>query len=156
MDELPGLAPGAGCELLRGVTVVDLTTSIAGPYATMLLADLGATVVKVERCGGGDDARAWGPPFLDGQSLWFASVNRNKRSIALDLTRTEGRRVLDELIGAADVFVSNQPPRVQRKLGLDPPSVRARNPGIVFVAITGFGLEGERADFACYDLIAEG
>jgi crotonobetainyl-CoA:carnitine CoA-transferase CaiB-like acyl-CoA transferase len=156
MDALPALRPGAGDGLLADVVVVDLTTSIAGPYATMLLADLGATVVKVERPGGGDDARAWGPPFLEGQSLWFLSVNRNKRSLALDLVREQGRAVLEDLIARADVFVTNQPPRVQSKLGLDPPAVRRVNPGIVFVSITGFGLDGARADHACYDLIAEG
>ena len=156
MHDLPALRPGIGADLLADVRVVDLTTSIAGPYATMLLADLGATVVKVERPGGGDDARAWGPPFLDGQSLWFASVNRNKLSLALDLTRDEGRAVLGDLLAGADVFVTNQPPRVQRKLGLDPGAVHGRNPGVVFVSITGFGLDGARADHACYDLIAEG
>ena len=156
MHDLPALRPGIGADLLADVLVVDLTTSIAGPYATMLLADLGATVVKVERPGGGDDARAWGPPFLDGQSLWFASVNRNKLSLALDLTRDEGRAVLGDLLAGADVFVTNQPPRVQRKLGLDPGAVQGRNPGVVFVSITGFGLDGARADHACYDLIAEG
>ena len=78
-DALPTLACGRGFALLAGVRVLDLTTSIAGPYGAMMLADMGADVVKVERPGAGDDARAWGPPFLAGQSLWFLSVNRNKR-----------------------------------------------------------------------------
>ncbi len=156
MDALPAVRPREAPGPLSGTTVVDLTTSIAGPYATMLLADLGATVIKLERPGAGHDARAWGPPFLDGQSLWFLSVNRNKHSVALDVTGASGRAVLDDLVAKADVLVTNQPPRVQRKLGLDAASVRAQNPSLVFVAITGFGLTGERADRTCYDLIAEG
>jgi crotonobetainyl-CoA:carnitine CoA-transferase CaiB-like acyl-CoA transferase len=80
--------------------VLDLTTSIAGPYATMLLGDFGAEVVKVERPGGGDDARHWGPPFLNGESLWFLSVNRNKQSLALDYSRPEGHALLLELVAS--------------------------------------------------------
>ncbi|MCC7275748.1 MAG: CoA transferase [Alphaproteobacteria bacterium] len=155
VDALPP-APAASYGLLAGTRVLDLTTSVAGPYATMLLADLGADVVKVERPGSGDDSRAWGPPFLAGQSLWFASVNRNKRSIALDYARPDGHALLDRLIAVADVLVLNLLPRSQAKLGLDPDSVARRRPGIVFVAITGFGLKGARAEHACYDLIAEG
>ncbi|MGE0723607.1 MAG: CaiB/BaiF CoA transferase family protein [Alphaproteobacteria bacterium] len=155
VDDLPTLPSGPHA-LLAGIRVLDLTTSIAGPYATMLLADLGADVVKVERPGSGDDARAWGPPFLHDQALWFASVNRSKRSIALDYASAPGRTVLDRLIAASDVLILNLLPRSQRKLGLDPASVRRLRPDIVFVSITGFGLEGSRADHACYDLIAEG
>jgi crotonobetainyl-CoA:carnitine CoA-transferase CaiB-like acyl-CoA transferase len=142
--------------LLEGIRVLDLTTSIAGPYATMLLADMGAEVIKVERQGVGDDARGWGPPFLDGESLWFLSVNRNKQSIALDYTEAEGRSVLQDLVRHCDVVFLNQPPRVARKLGLDPDSLKTLKPDIVYVSITGFGLSGERADWTCYDLIAEG
>jgi crotonobetainyl-CoA:carnitine CoA-transferase CaiB-like acyl-CoA transferase len=156
LDELPLLETGAGFDLLRGVRILDLTTSIAGPFATMLLADLGAEVVKLERPGGGDDARAWGPPFLDGESLWFLSVNRNKRSIALDYSGPEGRAVLRDLVRQSDAIFLNQPPRAARKLGLDPDSIKAIKPDIVYASITGFGLNGERADWTCYDLIAEG
>lgn len=88
--------------------MLDLTTSIAGPYATLLLADYGADVVKIERPGSGDDARAWGPPFLDGDSLWFMSVNRNKRSVAVDYTVDPGRSLFEKLVSAADVVVLNQ------------------------------------------------
>ena len=153
--DLPRLATGAGFGFLSGVRVVDLTTSIAGPYATMLLSDFGAEVIKVERPAG-DDARQWGPPFLDGQALWFTSVNRNKKSVTLDLRDAEDRAALDRLIAGADVFVTNQPPDVQAKLGLDHDRVSALREDIVFTSITGFGLEGERADLTCYDLIAEG
>ncbi len=155
LHHLPPAPPGPGFDLLAGIKVLDLTTSIAGPYAGMLLGDMGADVVKVERPGG-DDARAWGPPFLQGESLWFLAVNRNKRSIVLDLNAGADAGTLRALVDKADVLLLNQPPRVMRKLGLDPAACHARNPGLVHVAITGFGLAGERADWACYDLIAEG
>src|SRR3954470_6491268 len=115
-DTLPVMPTGRGYALLDGVRVVDLTTSIAGPSSTMLLADMGAEVVKIERPTVGDDARAWGPPFLDGESLWFASVNRNKKSVALDFSAAEGLDVLHRLVRTADVVVVNFPPRVARKL----------------------------------------
>lgn len=153
---LPVVEPGQGFDFLRGVRVLDLTTSVAGPMATMLLADLGATVIKVERPGSGDDARAWGPPFLEGESLWFMSVNRNKLSVTLDYSVPKGRAVLGRLIGSCDVFIVNQPPALARRRGVDPETVRGENGRIVYVSITGFGLEGERADWTCYDLIAEG
>jgi crotonobetainyl-CoA:carnitine CoA-transferase CaiB-like acyl-CoA transferase len=160
MDDLPaqGLPRPAGRALgfLAGLRVLDLTTSVAGPYAAMLLGDLGADVAKMERPGGGDDARSWGPPYLDGESLWFLAVNRNKRSVVLDPASEEGAAVLRALAARADVFLTNQVPRVARKLGLDPESVRALRPDIVYVSITGFGLTGSRADWTCYDLIAEG
>ncbi len=156
MDALPRIAPGRGFTLLAGVTVVDLTTSIAGPYAGMLLGDMGADVIKVERRGAGDDGRAWGPPWLDGESLLFMSVNRNKKSVALDYAKPEGYAVLRDLVTRADVFLVNQLPRSAKKLGVDPKAIRAVKADIVYASITGFGLEGERADWACYDLIAEG
>ncbi|GJD53107.1 Acetyl-CoA:oxalate CoA-transferase [Methylobacterium crusticola] len=156
LDDLPPPPDGPGFDLLHGVRVLDLTTSVAGPFATMLLADMGAEVIKVERPGTGDDARAWGPPFLEGESLWFLSVNRNKRSLCLDYGGPEGRAVLHDLVRRCDVVVLNQPPRVAAKLGLDAPTLRALRPDLIYVSITGFGLSGERADWTCYDLIAEG
>jgi crotonobetainyl-CoA:carnitine CoA-transferase CaiB-like acyl-CoA transferase len=156
IDHLPRVRPGAGFKLLDGVRVVDLTSSIAGPFGAQLLADFGAEVVKIERRGNGDDSRAWGPPFLDGEALWYLSVNRNKRSLTLDYGKPEGAAVLRELIAKADVVILNQTPRVAAKLGLDVESVRKLRPDIVYVSITGFGLDGERADWPCYDLIAEG
>ena len=156
LDALPAPSSAAPVALLSGVRVVDLTTSIAGPYAAMLLADMGAEVVKIERPGAGDDSRAWGPPFLDGESLWFMSVNRNKRSVTLDYTGDAGRKVLHDLVRTADVVVVNLVARVQKKLGVDYESLAAVKPDLVHVSVTGFGLEGERKDFPCYDLIAEG
>ena len=141
---------------LAGAVVLDLTTSIAGPYATMLLADFGARVTKVERPGLGDDSRAWGPPFLDGESLWFLSVNRNKESVALDYTSAAGRTVFEALVRSVDVVVTNQPPNVQKKLGTDFETLKALNDHLIYTSITGFGLNGKRAAWTCYDLIAEG
>jgi crotonobetainyl-CoA:carnitine CoA-transferase CaiB-like acyl-CoA transferase len=142
--------------LLSGVRVLDLTTSIAAPYGTMLLADLGAEVLKVERPKTGDDSRAWGPPFLAGESLWYLSVNRNKKSVTLDYTTEAGRAVLYALVRVCDVVVTNSVRNVQKKLGIDQDSIKAMRPDIVFVSITGFGLTGDRADRTSYDLIAEG
>jgi crotonobetainyl-CoA:carnitine CoA-transferase CaiB-like acyl-CoA transferase len=156
MDHLPRMTPGAGWTFLQGVRVLDLTTSIAGPYATQLLSDFGADVIKVERPDGGDDSRAWGPPFLDGESLWFISVNRNKRSLAVDIAQPQGAALLRELIVKSDVLVLNQPPRVTRKLGIDADTVRRLRDDIIYVSITGYGLDGARADWPGYDLIAEG
>lgn len=153
---LPETAPGRGFDLLEGVRVLDLTTSVAGPFATLLLGDLGCEIVKVEHPTAGDDARAWGPPFLDGESLWFLSVNRNKNSLALDYAADEGRAVLRELVLKSDVVVVNRPPRSTAKLGIDAATLTALKPDLIYVSITGFGLTGERADLACYDLIAEG
>lgn len=154
--ELPLVDLGRGFDLLEGVRVLDLTTSIAGPYATMLLADMGADVIKVERPGQGDDTRSWGPPFLEGESLWFLSVNRNKRSISFDIRSEDGRRLLEELVAQSDVIVVNNPPGTAKKIGTDAATITAIKPDIIYVSITGFGLEGARSDWTCYDLIAEG
>lgn len=155
-DALPVKSMGQGFNLLEGVRVVDLTTSVAGPSATMLLADMGAEVLKIERPIGGDDARSWGPPFLDGESLWFLSVNRNKKSIALDYSKPEGLDILYRLVSHADIVVVNLSPRVARKLKVDPATLQQLYPSLIYVSITGFGLTGHRADWTCYDLIAEG
>ena len=155
LHDLP-LRSAPALDLLAGVKVLDLTTSIAGPYAGQLLADLGACVVKVERPGAGDDARAWGPPFLHGESLWFLSVNRGKQSVTLDVNAPQGQELLHRLVGDCDVVLVNLVARAQRKLGLDSASLRRRNPRLIHVSVSGFGLQGERADLPCYDLIAEG
>lgn len=153
---LAALDTGAGFDLLEGVRVLDLTSSIAGPYATMLLADMGADVIKVERPSGGDDTRAWGPPFLDGEALWFLSVNRNKRSVCLDYTTEAGLETLKRLVAICDVVVLNLLPKAAKKFGLDYDSLKTIKDDLIYVSITGFGLEGERSGWACYDLIAEG
>ena len=134
-----------------------MTEALAGPYCAMMLGDLGADVVKVERPGVGDQARKWGPPFLQGESAYFLSVNRNKRSIELDIKDAGDHRVLMALLEGADVFVSNNP-RMEslRRSGLDPEALRAANPRLVYAAISGYGHTGPKAGRGGYDVIAQG
>ncbi len=148
------LGGGAAAGPLAGTVVADFSRILAGPYATMLLADLGATVVKVE-APAGDDTRHWGPPWTeDDQSTYFLSVNRNKRSIVLDLAAAEDRERALRLVGRADVTVQNLRPASLRRLGLDYESVRATNPGLVYCSITGFG-SAAGAGLAGYDLVVQ-
>jgi crotonobetainyl-CoA:carnitine CoA-transferase CaiB-like acyl-CoA transferase len=153
---LPTLESTPRFALLDGIRVLDLTSSVAGPYATLLLADLGAEVAKIERPGTGDDVRAWGPPFLDGESLWYLSVNRNKASVVLDYATSDGYETLLSLVRAADVVVINLRPAVAERARVDYESLRAVRPDLVYCAITGFGLTGRRRDMVSYDLVAEG
>lgn len=153
---LPLRPPEQTDDLLCGVRVVDLTTSIAGPYGTQLLADLGADVIKVERPGSGDDSRQWGPPFLDGISLWYLTVNRNKRSFTLDYSADAGYELLRNLVRASDVVFTNHVPRVQRKLRIDHESLAQVRPDLIHVSVTGYGFGGAAADRPCYDIVAEG
>src|SRR6516162_3774065 len=104
---------------LEGITVLDLTRVLSGPYCTMLLGDMGARVIKIEQPAKGDDTRAWGPPFLDGESAYFLSVNRNKESVTLDFKHPEGRALLNRLVAKSDVVVENFRPGALAKLGLD-------------------------------------
>lgn len=156
MDSLPDEPNTPPFGMLSGIRVLDLTTSIAGPSASQLLGDFGADIVKIERPGLGDDARSWGPPFLDGESLWFVSVNRNKRSVTLDYGRQEGRAILLDLVKRADVVLVNMNQRTLDKLAITWSDLSAVKSDLIFVAITGFGSAGERSDLPCYDLIAEG
>ena len=112
-QQLPHVKAAQGFAHFEGIQVLDLSTSVAGPYATQLLADFGASVLKIEKPGTGDDARQWGPPFLNGASLWFLSVNRNKHSMALDISQPEGLEILLSLLETTDVLVLNMTPRVQ-------------------------------------------
>ena len=140
---------------LDGVLVADFSRVLAGPYATMLLADLGATVVKVERPGPGDDTRSWGPPFAaSGQSTYFESVNRNKRSIDLDLTDAGDLAVAHALAGRADVLVENYKPGGLERFGLDYAAVSEVNPSVVYCSISGFG-SGPGRDLPGYDLLVQ-
>ena len=135
---------------------MDATTSYAGPTASMYLADLGATVIKVERPGHGDDARSWGPPFVEGTSAWFASANRNKRRIVLDLARRTARaRAGGRLLGRADVFIENLNPAKLESLDIDPETARRRNPRLIYCAMSGFGLDGPDSELPGYDLVAQ-
>lgn len=139
---------------LDGVVVADFGRVLAAPYGTMLLGDLGAEVVKVERPGSGDDTRAWGPPFANGQATYYLSVNRNKRSLAVDLQSSEGRGMALELVRRADVLVENFRPGTMDRLGLGWELVREVNPGLVYCSITGFGA-GAGAALPGYDLLVQ-
>ncbi len=136
---------------LDGLTVLDLTRVLSGPYCTMMLADMGARVIKIEHPERGDDTRGWGPPFVSGESTYFLSVNRNKESVTLDFKTPEGREVLDALIERADVLVENFRPGTLDRLGLGYTDVRSRNPQLVYVSISGFGQTGPRRQEPGYD-----
>jgi len=140
---------------LNGLTVLDLSTQLSGPYCSMLLGDLGADVIKVERPGRGDDARAF-PPFVNGQSAPFMTVNRNKRSLALDLKHPAGREICLRLAARADVLLENFRPGVAERLGVGYPQVSAVNPRIIYCSISGFGQTGPYRERGGFDLIAQG
>lgn len=139
---------------LAGITVVDLTRVLAGPYATMLLADLGARVIKVEAPGTGDDARAF-PPFLDGESAYFASINRGKESIALDLRDSGDRTVFEALLAKADVLAENFRPGALARLGYGWEALQARFPRLILASTSGFGQDGPLAARPAYDVIVQ-
>ncbi len=140
---------------LGPLRVLDFSRVLAGPFATMLLADFGATVVKVERPGTGDDTRSWGPPFdASGQATYFQSVNRNKTSVALDLGDPDGQAAARRLALEADVVVENFRPGVMDRLGLGQKELREANPGLVYCSITGFG-SGGGASLPGYDLLIQ-
>ena len=141
---------------LQGITVLDLTRVLSGPYCTMLLADLGARVIKIEQPRKGDDTRGWGPPFQSGESAYFMSINRNKESVTLDFKQPEGRAALDRLITRADVLVENFRPGTLTKLGLDYASLQATHPRLVYCSISGFGHNGPRRREAGYDAVMQG
>jgi crotonobetainyl-CoA:carnitine CoA-transferase CaiB-like acyl-CoA transferase len=140
---------------LRGVRVVDLSRVLAGPYCTMVLADLGADVVKVERPEGGDETRSWGPPFAGGEAAYYLSVNRGKRSCAIDLSQPEGRELALELCAGADAVIENFKVGGADRLGVGYEAVRARNPSVVYCSITGFGSEREPPGRPGYDFVAQ-
>ena len=141
---------------LEGIKVLDLTTSYAGPFCTMFLADMGAEVVKIEEPKQGDDSRYWGPPFYKGASPWYLSANRNKRSVSLNIRDPEGKEILKQLISKADVFVVSLALRALEKLGLSYENLKKLNPALVYCSITGFGHTGPYRYRLCYDLISEG
>lgn len=140
---------------LTGLTVVDLTRVLSGPYCTMILADLGARVIKVEHPGKGDDTRHWGPPFLGEESAYFLSINRNKESVTCDFKPTEGREVLEKLIATADVFVENFRPGTIDRAGLGWEAMHAKFPRLVYASISGYGQTGPRRDEAGYDAVMQ-
>lgn len=139
---------------LEGLRVLDLSRVLAGPYATMLLADLGADVIKVEHPERGDDTRGWGPPFVGGESAYFLSANRNKRSIGVDLKTKEGLARIKELARSADVLIENMRRGTVEKLSLGHETLRETNPGLVYCSITGFG-PGPDEDSPGYDFLIQ-
>ena len=142
---------------LDGIRVLDFTRVLAGPYCTMVLGDLGADIIKVERDGTGDDLRHWGPPFMpDGESTYFLSVNRNKRSIVVDLKNAAGRDLALRLVRQSDVVVENFRTGVMESLGLGYEQLRAINPRLVYCSITGYGATGPLAERPGYDVIMQG
>lgn len=138
---------------LHGITVIDQTQALAGPYCSLMLADLGADVLKIERPDTGDNSRQWGPPFLGSESAYYLSVNRNKRSLALDIAQPAGQQILRRLLASADVFLTNLPRLdLLERYGIDYAAIAAMNPRIVYLAISGYGHTGPRAGEAGYDL----
>lgn len=140
---------------LAGVRVLDLTRVVAGPYCSMFLGDLGAEVVKVEQPGAGDDTRGWGPPFAGGESAYFLCINRNKKSLTLDLKSERGAALLRELAKAADVIIENFRPGTMERLDVGEKQLRALNPRLIYGSLTGFGADGPMSDWPGYDLIVQ-
>jgi crotonobetainyl-CoA:carnitine CoA-transferase CaiB-like acyl-CoA transferase len=142
--------------LLSDLVVVDLTRALSGPHAAMMLGDLGARVIKVETPAGGDDSRGWGPPFVEGESTYFLSANRNKESVTADLKSVEGKEFLTKLVRKADVLLENFRPGVLDRLGFSVERLHELNPRLVILSITGFGHDGPEGGRAGYDQIAQG
>jgi crotonobetainyl-CoA:carnitine CoA-transferase CaiB-like acyl-CoA transferase len=140
---------------LSGVRVVDLSRVLAGPYCTMVLADLGADVIKVERPQGGDETRTWGPPFAGGEAAYYLSVNRGKRSCAIDMSQEEGRALALELCAGAAAVIENFKVGGADRLGVGYEQVRERNPRVVYCSITGFGSQREPPGRPGYDFVAQ-
>jgi len=141
---------------LDNLVVLEMSEALAGPYCAMMLGDLGADVIKIERPRVGDQSRQWGPPFLEGESAYFLSVNRNKRSLALDIKNSAHLGVMHKLVKRADVFITNNP-RMEslRRAQIDPDTLRAMNPKLIYVAISGYGHTGPKANRGGYDIIAQ-
>jgi CoA:oxalate CoA-transferase len=140
---------------LSGITIIDLSRILAGPYCTLLLAELGARVIKVEPPGQGDDARQYGP-FTNGKSAYFISVNRGKESIALDLKSPDGREIFERLLDKADALVENFRPGTMEKLGYGWDSLHQRYPRLVYAAASGFGHSGPYSHYPAYDMVVQG
>jgi crotonobetainyl-CoA:carnitine CoA-transferase CaiB-like acyl-CoA transferase len=141
---------------LEGLRVIDLTRILAGPYCTQALADAGADVVKVEEPGKGDDTRGWGPPFVQGESVYFLSVNRGKRGMTLDLKHPRGREILWQLLETADVLIENFRPGTLDRLGFSYDEVHRRHPRIVYASVSGYGPDGPWGGRPGYDAVVQG
>jgi crotonobetainyl-CoA:carnitine CoA-transferase CaiB-like acyl-CoA transferase len=141
---------------LEGLRVVDLTRVLSGPYCTMQLGDMGAEVIKVEQPGKGDDTRAFAPPYQGDQAAYFLSINRNKKSVTLDMKSEAGKEVLWRLIGKSDILVENFRPGAMERLGFGYEAVKKRKPAMVYASISGFGASGPQKDRPGYDVIVQG
>lgn len=141
---------------LAGIRVIDQTQALAGPYCAMMLGDLGADVIKIERPGVGDQSRQWGPPYIQDQSTYYLAANRNKRGIALNISSEEGKRILHQLIENADIFITNLATRGSlKKNQIDYETLNRLNPRLIYASISGYGRTGPRADQPGYDLVAQ-
>jgi crotonobetainyl-CoA:carnitine CoA-transferase CaiB-like acyl-CoA transferase len=138
--------------VLAGIRVVDFTRVVAGPYCSMLLGDLGAEVIKIEPPAG-DDTRSWGPPFVEGESAYFLGINRNKKSVCLDLRTPEDREVAHQLVGRSDVVIENFRSGIMERFGLGYEAWSERRPGLIYCSISGYGRSGPYKDRAGYDVI---
>ena len=141
---------------LEGLRVLDLTRALAGPYCTMMLGDYGADVIKIELPGTGDDTRGWAPPFIGDQSAYFLTINRNKRSMTLNLRHEEGKRIFMLMAKDADVVVENFTPGVVHRLGINYEAVKQVNPGVVYCSVSGFGQTGPYREKSAYDQVMQG
>ena len=142
-------------EALEGIRVIDLSRILAGPYCSMLLGDMGAEIIKIEQPGTGDGSRQWGPPWIAGESAYYLSVNRNKKSLTLNLKHPEGQAILKKLIASADILVENFLPGTLERMGLDYPTLSANFPGLIYCSITGYGQNGPYKDRPGYDFIIQ-
>ncbi|TAJ77480.1 CoA transferase, partial [bacterium] len=138
---------------LDGIRVLDLTRALAGPYCTMFLGDLGAEVAKIEQPLVGDDTRGWGPPFVGKESAYFLAINRNKKSITIDLKSDRGVELVRRLAGRADVLVENFRPGTLERLGLGEQELRPLNSRLIYASLSGFGADGPMKDWPGYDLV---
>ncbi len=141
---------------LSGIRVLDLTRVMAGPYCTMMLGDMGADVVKIEQPGKGDDTRPWGPPFIEGESAYYLSINRNKRSVTVNLKDERGKEIVRRLARESDVVVENFSPGTAGRLGLGYDALRGIKPDLVYCSISGFGQDGPGHNRPAYDLVVQG
>jgi crotonobetainyl-CoA:carnitine CoA-transferase CaiB-like acyl-CoA transferase len=142
-------------QVLEGIKVLDLTRYLAGPYCTMILGDLGAEVVKVEQPTTGDGSRQWGPPFIHGESAYFLSINRNKKSVTINLRTEKGREIARRMASRYDVLIENYRPGIVQKLGLDYETVRKSNPKLIYCSISGFGQTGPYREKPSYDIVGQ-
>jgi len=143
-------------QALEGIRIIDFSKALAGPYCTMLLADMGAEVIKVEMPGSGDDSRGWGPPFIEGEAAYFLSINRNKKSITLNLKDEKAKQLALKIISKADIVLESNRPGVMTKLGLDYDTVQKSNPAIIYCSISGFGQTGPYSKRPGFDQVIQG